>query len=123
MEKSRHGKHSKDKSKKSKKRRRRDENGTPCLIKPLVEYSDVSSEDLSGPEAGEIQSGEEEGSVKSVSEDGELDADEMQRNHRARYSRIDEELYIRESALLLHSPGNNLPFLLVYFLLEISNLK
>ncbi|XP_077299652.1 cyclin-dependent kinase 12 isoform X2 [Arctopsyche grandis] len=26
------------------------------LVKPLVEYSDVSSEDLSGPEAGEIQS-------------------------------------------------------------------
>lgn len=34
------------------------------LVKPLVEYSDVSSEDLSGPEAGEIQS---EGSGRSDS--------------------------------------------------------
>ncbi|XP_063232565.1 cyclin-dependent kinase 12 isoform X2 [Bacillus rossius redtenbacheri] len=35
------------------------------LVKPLVEYSDVSSEALSGPEAGEIQSDD---SVASISE-------------------------------------------------------
>lgn len=38
--------------KKSRKKRRQDE----TRAKPLVEYSDVSSEDLSAPEAGEIQS-------------------------------------------------------------------
>ncbi|XP_018568282.1 cyclin-dependent kinase 12 isoform X3 [Anoplophora glabripennis] len=105
MEKSRHGKHTKDKSKKSKKRRNRDENGSPSNSigpsKPLVEYSDVSSEDLSGPEAGEIQSGEE-GSVPSLSDDGELDI--MHRNsHRSRYSRLEEEIYL--SRQMLHSPG------------------
>nr|XP_023030288.1 cyclin-dependent kinase 12-like isoform X2 [Leptinotarsa decemlineata] len=113
MEKSRHGKQSKDKSKKSKKRRHRDENGSPnnyvglLKAKPLVEYSDVSSEDLSGPEAGEIQSGEEGSLV--LSEDGELEveADTMHRSsHRNRYSRLEEEIYIsRETSLMLHSPG------------------
>lgn len=107
MEKSRHGKHTKDKSKKSKKRRNRDENGSPSNSigpsKPLVEYSDVSSEDLSGPEAGEIQSGEE-GSLPSVSDDGEFELDIMHRNsHRSRYSHIEEELYL--SRQMLHSPG------------------
>ncbi|CAH1963634.1 unnamed protein product [Acanthoscelides obtectus] len=109
MEKSRHGKH-KEKTKKSKKRRRRDENGSPSNtigpVKPLVEYSDVSSEDLSGPEAGEIQSGEDATPNPNAysGEDGELEAEDM---HRLRYSRIEEEMYIRERerALLLHSPG------------------
>ncbi|KAJ8981732.1 hypothetical protein NQ317_008993 [Molorchus minor] len=102
MEKSRHGKHTKDKSKKSKKRKNRDEKGSPSNsigpFKPLVEYSDVSSEDLSGPEAGEIQSGEE-GSLPSLSDD-EL---EMHRSHHSRYSRLEEELYL--SRQVLHSPG------------------
>ncbi|KAJ8952123.1 hypothetical protein NQ318_018459 [Aromia moschata] len=107
MEKSRHGKHTKDKSKKSKKRKNRDENGSPSNSigpsKPLVEYSDVSSEDLSGPEAGEIQSGEE-GSLRSVSDD---DLDIMHRSsHRSRYSRLEEEIYIRQ---ILHSPGRRHP--------------
>ncbi|KAJ8930768.1 hypothetical protein NQ314_016402 [Rhamnusium bicolor] len=105
MEKSRHGKHTKDKSKKSKKRRNRDDNGSPSNSigpsKPLVEYSDVSSEDLSGPEAGEIQSGEE-GSLPSLSDDGELDT--MHRNsHHSRYSRLEEEIYLARQ--ILHSPG------------------
>lgn len=74
MEKSRHAKHSKDKPKRSKKRKNREDiNSSNVIIKssskPLVEYSDVSSEDLSGPEAGEIQSGE---SVFSFSDDCEL---------------------------------------------------
>lgn len=57
---------SKPTKKTSKKKRSRDENGSgndnkivsvsSSVIKPLVEYSDVSSEDLSEPEAGEIQS-------------------------------------------------------------------
>lgn len=105
MEKIRHGRHSKDKSKKSKKRKNRGANGstTDTFIsssKPLVEYSDVSSEDLSGPEAGEIQSGEDN---LSVSDDGEI----MPRSSRPRYSRIDEEYYLaRQTAIVVpHSPG------------------
>lgn len=39
------------------------------VVKPLVEYSDVSSEDLSGPEAGEIQSDE---SVHVTLSEGEV---------------------------------------------------
>lgn len=71
MDHSRHLKRyrSSSKSKKSsKKKRSRDENGSgsdnkivsvsSSVVKPLVEYSDVSSEDLSEPEAGEIQSEE-----------------------------------------------------------------
>lgn len=58
----RHGKHKS--GKKHKKKRDRSNSGSAELncnspsssVKPLVEYSDVSSEDLSAPEAGEIQS-------------------------------------------------------------------
>lgn len=109
MEKSsRHGKH-KDKSKKSKKRRNRDENGTTpeqrTITKPLVEYSDVSSEDLSGPEAGEIQSGEE-GSLKSISDDGEIARMHRNSHHSSRYGRlIDDDVYVSRHAMGLHSPG------------------
>lgn len=111
MEKSRHGKHSKEK-KKSKKRKHRDENGSPSNSigtinnKPLVEYSDVSSEALSGPEAGEIQSGEE-GSFKSHSEDGELDVDMPRNSHRNRYSHLEESLYIARQSMIIHSPGES----------------
>lgn len=108
MEKNRHGKHSKEKSKKSKKRKQRDDRGSNNYVgllktKPLVEYSDVSSEDLSGPEAGEIQSAEE----GILSEDGELEVDsDMHRStHRGRFPRLEEELYVREASLILHSPG------------------
>lgn len=114
MEKVRHAKHSKDKWKKtSKKRKSREENGKSpnssvitTNAKPLVEYSDVSSEDLSGPEAGEIQSGEE--SVFSFS-DGELSGHSMHRNSHHRYahsSRLAEEEYYvaRQSLLIAHSP-------------------
>lgn len=67
------------KSKKNKKRSRdRELDGeseihsvSSSLVKPLVEYSDVSSDDLSGPEAGEIQS--EESVVDRISlSEGEL---------------------------------------------------
>ncbi|XP_044271086.1 cyclin-dependent kinase 12 isoform X1 [Tribolium madens] len=102
MEKNRHGRH-KDKSRKSKKRKNREANGASstslAASKPLVEYSDVSSEDLSGPEAGEIQSGEES---LSLSDDGEI----MHRSSR-RFTRIEEDYYLaRESQLVIgHSPG------------------
>lgn len=57
----RHSKHHKEKHKKRahKKHRSHSSSGTHATIactKPLVEYSDVSSEDLSAPEAGEIES-------------------------------------------------------------------
>lgn len=81
---SRHGKHGKDRSKRSsKKRKSREENGRSdsslvvTSTKPLVEYSDVSSEDLSEPEAGEIQSGED--TVLSYS-DGEVSNHSVRRN-------------------------------------------
>ncbi|CAK1551311.1 unnamed protein product [Leptosia nina] len=60
----RHSKHHKEKHKKhSHKKRKGSTSGTheqsyatSNSVKPLVEYSDVSSEDLSAPEAGEIES-------------------------------------------------------------------
>ncbi|KAK9730258.1 Protein kinase domain [Popillia japonica] len=59
----RHGKHKEKSKRTAKKYKSREENGNSSIpantIKPLVEYSDVSSEDLSEPEAGEIQSDEE----------------------------------------------------------------
>ncbi|XP_034945434.1 cyclin-dependent kinase 12 [Chelonus insularis] len=61
----RHRRHGKSRnSGKKKKKRSRDESLetipsiASSVVKPLVEYSDVSSEDLSEPEAGEIQSEE-----------------------------------------------------------------
>ncbi|XP_011632902.1 cyclin-dependent kinase 12 isoform X2 [Pogonomyrmex barbatus] len=61
----RHRRHGKNKSSgKKKKKRSRDKSletvptVASSVVKPLVEYSDVSSEDLSEPEAGEIQSEE-----------------------------------------------------------------
>lgn len=107
MEKSRHGKHKE--KKRSKKRKSRDDSGSPSNSigttnnRPLVEYSDVSSEALSGPEAGEIQSGEE-GSFKSVSEDGELDPEMHRSSHRRYSTHIEEEMYLSRKSLL-HSPG------------------
>ncbi|XP_063972966.1 cyclin-dependent kinase 12 isoform X2 [Diachasmimorpha longicaudata] len=61
-----HRKHGKSKTSKKKKKHSRDRlDSVPSVassvVKPLVEYSDVSSEDLSGPEAGEIQSEESRG--------------------------------------------------------------
>ncbi|XP_031349900.1 cyclin-dependent kinase 12 isoform X2 [Photinus pyralis] len=102
MEKSRHGKHSKEKSKRSKKRKFREESSDnhnvviKTTTKPLVEYSDVSSEDLSGPEAGEIQSGGE--SVFSYSDDCGLINNSMHRsyyntNRHSHASRVLEEEY------------------------------
>lgn len=124
MEKIRHGLRHKEK-KRSKKRKSRDDDDHPGSSsksigtinnRPLVEYSDVSSEALSGPEAGEIQSGEE-GSFKSVSEDGELDP-EMHRNSHRRYSsHIEEEMYLRKT-LPLHSPGE---CLLIFFIPILHN--
>lgn len=91
MEKSRHGKHSKEKRRSSKKHKREENGNSPkqshfgSSSKALVEYSDVSSEDLSGPEAGEIQS---EGSI-ILSDEGELALNAMHRNshHSSRSSR------------------------------------
>ncbi|XP_023288505.1 cyclin-dependent kinase 12 isoform X3 [Orussus abietinus] len=64
----RHRKHGRSKSSgKKKKKRSRDKSveNVPTIassvVKPLVEYSDVSSEDLSEPEAGEIQSEDSRG--------------------------------------------------------------
>lgn len=58
-----HSKHHKDKHKKRGHKKHRSSSGTNeqsyatvNSVKPLVEYSDVSSEDLSAPEAGEIDS-------------------------------------------------------------------
>ncbi|XP_075237896.1 cyclin-dependent kinase 12 isoform X3 [Lycorma delicatula] len=63
-------KHSEGKSRKLKKKSRHstgsgEEKNAISSVKPLVEYSDVSSEELSSPEAGEIQSEE------SIISDGE----------------------------------------------------
>ncbi|CAG9561663.1 unnamed protein product [Danaus chrysippus] len=59
----RHSKHHKEKHKKRAHKKYRSHSGsheqsyaTSNSMKPLVEYSDVSSEDLSAPEAGEIES-------------------------------------------------------------------
>ncbi|XP_057664897.1 cyclin-dependent kinase 12 isoform X1 [Diorhabda carinulata] len=105
MEKNRHGKHNKKSKRRKQKGDKTSSNNYVGLSKTktkLVEYSDVSSEDLSGPEAGEIQSGEEE----IVSEDGELDLDaDMHRsNQHSRYGRLEDDIYVRESSLILHSP-------------------
>ena len=73
-----------------------------------MEYSDVSSEDLSGPEAGEIQSGEES---FSLSDDGEI----MHRSSRhSRFTRLEEEYYLaRQSQLVIgHSPGTHFHYVL-----------
>ncbi|XP_073971090.1 cyclin-dependent kinase 12 isoform X3 [Rhodnius prolixus] len=59
MEKGERKKSSKDvdrKVKKKRKNRSNDNERSKVSLKPLVEYSDVSSEELSSPEAGEIQS-------------------------------------------------------------------
>ncbi|GJQ80306.1 hypothetical protein Trydic_g12190 [Trypoxylus dichotomus] len=97
----RHGKHSKEKSKRTgKKYKSREENGSTAIpantIKPLVEYSDVSSEDLSEPEAGEIQSGE------SVS-DGELNATMHRNSHSGRRHRLDPSMIPRSPSPVLSS--------------------
>ncbi|KAG7196669.1 hypothetical protein KM043_016004 [Ampulex compressa] len=72
----RHRRHGKSKSSgKKKKKRSRDKSleNVPTvassIVKPLVEYSDVSSEDLSEPEAGEIQSEDSRGNSYT---DGEV---------------------------------------------------
>ena len=97
MDKSHHGKHSKDKIK-FKKRKSREENGdtgTASVVKPLVEYSDVSSEDLSEPEAGEIQSGE------SISLSDDDLRSKMHRN--SHHSRYVSGYYFPK--VLVHSPS------------------
>lgn len=102
MERSRHGKHNKEKSKRASKKRKSREHSIhqdnvnvviKTSSKPLVEYSDVSSEDLSGPEAGEIQSGE---SAYSFSDDCEVGNRSIPRSNYYRHShvnRIVEEEY------------------------------
>lgn len=113
MEKPRYGRYGgkdsrKKHSTKSKKRKSHEENGTSspdndgAVVtgdKPLVEYSDVSSEDLSGPEAGEIQSGEE--SVFAFSEDDEEVG--MNRNRRYR-TLLEDEYYLSRAHVLMRSP-------------------
>ncbi|XP_012256402.2 cyclin-dependent kinase 12 [Athalia rosae] len=81
----RHRRHGKSKSSgKKKKKRSRDKSldSVPTVassvIKPLVEYSDVSSEDLSEPEAGEIQS---EDSRANSFTDGDLQEPVLQRRY------------------------------------------
>ncbi|CAG5090903.1 Similar to Cdk12: Cyclin-dependent kinase 12 (Drosophila melanogaster) [Cotesia congregata] len=74
----RHGKSSRSSGKKKKKRSRDKslDSDIPkvasSIVKPLVEYSDVSSEDLSEPEAGEIQSEESRGNSYTDSDLGVL---------------------------------------------------
>ncbi|XP_020291519.1 cyclin-dependent kinase 12 isoform X3 [Pseudomyrmex gracilis] len=74
----RHRRHGKSKSSSKKKKKHYTPQHKPLenipsiassIVKPLVEYSDVSSEDLSEPEAGEIQS---EGSRANSYTDGEV---------------------------------------------------
>ncbi|EGI60357.1 Cell division cycle 2-like protein kinase [Acromyrmex echinatior] len=82
----RHRRHGKSKSSgKKKKKRSRDKSletiptVASSVVKPLVEYSDVSSEDLSEPEAGEIQS---EDSRANSYTDGEVpDSSFLQRRY------------------------------------------
>lgn len=117
MDRGRHSrKHSTSKSKKTgKKKRSRDENGSgpdniksvsSSVIKPLVEYSDVSSEDLSEPEAGEIQS---EGS-RSIS-DGEISAPSLHKIHARKSLVISDDrdsyrhLSNRKTLVLPNSPS------------------
>lgn len=116
MDHSRHSKRhrSSSKSKKSsKKKRSHDENGSgmdnivvsvsSSIVKPLVEYSDVSSEDLSEPEAGEIQS-EESPSFS----DGDHHRSAHHSSKKLR-SVIDDERdsyrHLPRKSLLAHSPS------------------
>ncbi|XP_076653986.1 cyclin-dependent kinase 12 isoform X2 [Halictus rubicundus] len=80
-----HRRHGKSKSSgKKKKKRSRDKSieNVPTvassIVKPLVEYSDVSSEDLSEPEAGEIQSEDSRGNSYT---DGEVPETVLQRRY------------------------------------------
>ncbi|XP_029033045.2 cyclin-dependent kinase 12 isoform X2 [Osmia bicornis bicornis] len=80
-----HRRHGKSKSSgKKKKKRSRDKSveNVPTvassIVKPLVEYSDVSSEDLSEPEAGEIQSEDSRGNSYT---DGEVPEPVLQRRY------------------------------------------
>nr|XP_050848026.1 cyclin-dependent kinase 12 isoform X4 [Vespula vulgaris] len=84
-DKSRHRRHGKSKSSgKKKKKRSRDKSveSVPTvassIVKPLVEYSDVSSEDLSEPEAGEIQSEDSRGNSYT---DGDVPETVLQRRY------------------------------------------
>lgn len=81
----RHRRHGKNKSSgKKKKKHSRDKSveNVPTVassvVKPLVEYSDVSSEDLSEPEAGEIQSEDSRGNSYT---DGEVPEPVLQRRY------------------------------------------
>lgn len=81
----RHRKRVKSKSigkKKKKRSRDKSEENAPriasSVVKPLVEYSDVSSEDLSEPEAGEIQSEDSRGG-NSYTDGGDLGDSLLQR--------------------------------------------
>ncbi|KAK4875087.1 hypothetical protein RN001_011509 [Aquatica leii] len=130
MDKIRHGKRKEKSKRPTKKRKFRDDQPNTdnhnlvikTTTKPLVEYSDVSSEDLSGPEAGEIQSGE---SVFSFSDDCAVSGHSMHRsnyynapNRHAHGTRLlDEEYYaaraqfsptrrvLRYDTSITHSPS------------------
>lgn len=82
----RHSKHHKEKHKKHMHKKHRSRSGTHDQsyatvnsIKPLVEYSDVSSEDLTGPEAGEIES-----EASSISRHIADDLDRTRKSHSIR---------------------------------------
>jgi len=98
---------SESKSKKSRKKRHSlaagsgdDEDSSIAVtsVKPLVEYSDVSSEELSSPEAGEIQS--EESALEHSDEDSSMS---RRQNH---HSRRKEERYKSEKSSHQGSPGS-----------------
>lgn len=118
MDRSRHLRRhrSSSKSKKSsKKKRSRDENGSgsdnkivsvsSSVVKPLVEYSDVSSEDLSEPEAGEIQSEESPPFHDGIGHrKPSADDDRDSYRHSSRKS-LSLSHRIVDSSLLSHSPS------------------
>ncbi|XP_054285526.1 cyclin-dependent kinase 12-like isoform X2 [Macrosteles quadrilineatus] len=97
---------SESKSRKSRKKRHShaaesgedDDSVAITSVKPLVEYSDVSSEELSSPEAGEIQS--EESVLDQSDDDSSMS---RRQNH---HSRRKEERYKSEKSSYQGSPGS-----------------
>lgn len=117
--KSKHSKHGKNKSsgnKRSKRKRHsRDGSGVPdnsvlsvasSVVKPLVEYSDVSSEALSGPEAGEIQS--DDSARVSLSE-GEVTPPSGKSRHQHKHGRTSSKALDSTKSFRHHSHSDESP--------------
>uniref|UniRef100_A0A1B6D7P7 Cyclin-dependent kinase 12 n=2 Tax=Clastoptera arizonana TaxID=38151 RepID=A0A1B6D7P7_9HEMI len=104
-------KNSDSKSKKQKKKRHSLESGEEeedesavVAVKPLVEYSDVSSEELSSPEAGEIQS---EGSPFDDSDKDSSMSRYQNHHHRHRKADNSPSSHRLTSPVLLRSPSRH----------------